>query len=64
MDKPIGTFKCLACLSFWDGSELYQDPRITAITWTCGNLGGFSERWSGIRGCYVLGREKWQSLAT
>ena len=37
-EKPIGTFKCSACGTLWEGSRLYQDPTIRAVTWTCGNL--------------------------
>lgn len=38
MEKPIGTFQCMACGNTWDGHELYQDPASTGTRWTCGNL--------------------------
>lgn len=39
MAKPVGTYKCVACESTWDGSELYEDPQILGSHhWTCGDL--------------------------
>lgn len=38
MEKPTGTFECLACGRIWDGSELFGDPKSTAPKWECGNL--------------------------
>jgi len=34
--KPAGRFKCAACGTEWDGSQLYQDPRTSGQT--CGDL--------------------------
>lgn len=36
-EKPIGKFKCLACGLVSDGAQLLDDPRSTAIRWTCGD---------------------------
>jgi len=35
MEKPKGKFKCRACNSIWDGSQLVLDPMSTAVKWTC-----------------------------
>ncbi len=37
-DKPIGTYRCAACDSLWDGNETYRDPQSLAQILTCGNL--------------------------
>lgn len=38
MNKPTGKWKCRNCNTTWNGSNLYQDPRSTAVKWTCGDL--------------------------
>lgn len=39
MDKPKGTFKCMACGTIYDGSELEWDHcRGIMGSWTCGNI--------------------------
>jgi hypothetical protein len=37
MEKPIGTFQCVACNEIWDGSKLIQDPKTIGDNWTCGD---------------------------
>ena len=36
-EKPIGKFKCLARGLVSDGAQLLDDPRSTAVRWTCGD---------------------------
>jgi hypothetical protein len=36
MNKPTGRYKCMACGTECDGSELYLDP--STIRWTCSDV--------------------------
>ena len=38
MDKPTGKFQCVVCKRIWDGSQVYLDPTVFAVVWTCGDL--------------------------
>lgn len=43
---PDGKWKCRACKSVWDGSQLVLDPMSTEVKWTCGDYfcGGSCDR--------------------
>ena len=38
IDKPVGKFKCLACGTICDGSQLWLDPQCTSWRWTCSDV--------------------------
>jgi hypothetical protein len=36
--KPLGYWRCRACIIVWKGKQLHQDPQSTVLKWMCGDL--------------------------
>jgi len=33
--KPVGTYACTSCGKIYDGSDVKQDEKLTAVVWVC-----------------------------